>query len=67
MRMYKFHYDNWIEGNVNFKCLRVFISEFDESVQSQPLLITFLGSKHGFVDTLFLFLAEFDLYQLVIT
>ena len=44
MGVHEFHYDDWVEGDVNFKCLGVFISEFDESVQSQPLLVAFLSS-----------------------
>ena len=67
MRMYKFHDDYRVEGDIDFECLWVLIAEFDESVQGESLFLTFLGGEHGFIDSLFLLFTEFNLYHRVVT
>ena len=61
------HKDHWVEGNVYFECLRVFVPEFNEPVQRQPLLIAFFRSPHGLVNLLFLLIAKMSLCKKMIT
>lgn len=66
MRMHHLHHDYWVQRNVNFVCLRVLIPKFDQSMQSQPLLIPFLCRQHSLIHSLPLLLRQFELYNHIV-
>lgn len=58
VRVDHLHYHNRVERNVHLESLTILIPKLYEPIQRQSLLISFLGSQHGFENSLLLLLAE---------
>ena len=64
VRIGEFHHDKRMDLNIELETFGELIKEVDESVQSESLLVSFLGDDKTFIDVILLVISESELLRI---